>query len=90
MVIMNKIFNKIFLYLCVALFCASCDNDGDTVYVEEGEKKNPRSQMDKPAAPRKPSKVSSFFRSWDTLKRLLPTSAIGSMEGFSSSSLLFA
>lgn len=31
---MNKIFNKIFLYLCVALFCASCDNDGDTVYVD--------------------------------------------------------
>lgn len=31
---MNKIFNQIFLYLCVALFCASCNNDGDTVYVD--------------------------------------------------------
>ena len=31
---MNKIFNQIFLYLCIALFCASCDNDGDTVYVD--------------------------------------------------------
>lgn len=24
---MNKILSQIFLYLCVALFCASCDND---------------------------------------------------------------
>lgn len=31
---MNKIFNQLFLYLCVALFFASCNNDGDTVYVD--------------------------------------------------------
>lgn len=31
---MNKILSQIFLYLCVALFCASCDNDGDTIYVD--------------------------------------------------------
>ena len=31
----------------------------DTEEKEEGEKKNPRSQMDKPAAPRKPPKASS-------------------------------
>ena len=31
---MNKIFNQIFLYLCIVAFCASCDNDGDTVYVD--------------------------------------------------------
>ena len=31
---MNKIFNQIFLYLCVALFFASCNNDGDTIYVD--------------------------------------------------------
>ena len=33
-IIMNKIFNQLFLYLCVALFFASCNNDGDTVYVD--------------------------------------------------------
>ena len=33
----------------------------DTEEKEEGEKKNPRSQMDKPAAPRKPSKVLSLI-----------------------------
>ena len=31
---MNKILSQIFLYLCVALFCASCNNDGDTIYVD--------------------------------------------------------
>ncbi len=33
-IIMNKIFNQLFLYLCIALFCASCNNDGDTVYAD--------------------------------------------------------
>ena len=36
---------------------------------EEGEKKNPRSQMDKPAATRKPSKVSSESYDAAFLKR---------------------
>ena len=38
---------------------ASQNKVRDTEEKEEDEKKNPRSQMDKPAAPRKPSKVSS-------------------------------
>lgn len=41
----------------------------DTEEKEEGEKKNPRSQMDKPAAPRKPSKVSSESYDAAFLKR---------------------
>ena len=41
----------------------------DTEEKEEGEKKNPRSQMDKPAATRKPSKVSSESYDAAFLKR---------------------
>lgn len=41
----------------------------DTEKKEEGEKKNPRSQMDKPAATRKPSKVSSESYDAAFLKR---------------------
>ena len=41
----------------------------DTEEKEEGEKKNPRSQMDKPAATRKPSKVSSESYGAAFLKR---------------------
>lgn len=31
---MKKLINQIFLYLCIAAFCASCDNDGDMIYVD--------------------------------------------------------
>lgn len=31
---MKKLINQIFLYLCIAVFCASCDNDGDMIYVD--------------------------------------------------------
>lgn len=31
---MKKIFSQIFLYLCVALLSVSCNNDGDTLYVD--------------------------------------------------------
>lgn len=31
---MKKTTFRIFLYLCVALLCASCDKDGDTLYVD--------------------------------------------------------
>lgn len=48
---------------------ASQNQVRDTEEKEEGEKKNPRSQMDKPAAPRKPSKVSSESYDAAFLKR---------------------
>ena len=48
---------------------ASQNQVKDTEEKEEGEKKNPRSQMDKPAAPRKPSKVSSESYDAAFLKR---------------------
>lgn len=31
---MKKLLSQIFLYLCLAVLCASCNNDGDTVYVD--------------------------------------------------------
>ena len=31
---MKKLFSQIFMYLCLAVVCASCNNDGDTVYVD--------------------------------------------------------
>lgn len=48
---------------------ASQNQVRDTEEKEEGEKKNPRSQMDKPAATRKPSKVSSESYDAAFLKR---------------------
>ena len=48
---------------------ASQNQVRDTEEKEEGEKKNPHSQMDKPAAPRKPSKVSSESYDAAFLKR---------------------
>lgn len=48
---------------------ASQNQVKDTEEKEEGEKKNPRSQMDKPAATRKPSKVSSESYDAAFLKR---------------------
>ncbi len=48
---------------------ASQNQVRDTEEKEEDEKKNPRSQMDKPAAPRKPSKVSSESYDAAFLKR---------------------
>lgn len=48
---------------------ASQNQVKDTEEKEEGEKKNPRSQMDKPAASRKPSKVSSESYDAAFLKR---------------------
>ena len=48
---------------------ASQNQVRDTEEKEEGEKKNPRSLMDKSAAPRKPSKVSSESYDAAFLKR---------------------
>ena len=31
---MKKLFSQIFLYLCLAVLCSSCNNDGDTIYVD--------------------------------------------------------